>query len=66
MNRFDFSEALRLMKVGMRVTNSSGRVFLIRSGRLLCYPKGMSGHYYEVNKLFTDSLLLEDWALAEE
>lgn len=64
---FDFSEALSFMKAGFKVINSRGDVYYINDNKIYCipqsqYPKGNR----EVIKMYSDSILTDNWSLLDE
>lgn len=63
---FDFGEALAYMKADFKVTNAKGNIYYIENNKMYCIPKNQYPNgKREVIRLYTDSIISNDWKLVE-
>lgn len=60
-----FGEAWNLLEQGKRITNETGREYVIEDNNIVCYssPSTNPEHRYVVNKFFTDVMRSKGWRI---
>lgn len=58
-----FGEAWSFLEQGERITNGTGREYVIENDDIVCYssPSTNPTHRYVVTKFFTDTMRSKDW-----
>ena len=60
---FGFDKAWSYLLQGLQVGNLTGRSYKLEGGTLWCFPFLDKKQKYIVSKLFTDTMLMDNWHL---
>ena len=62
-----FGEAWALLEQGKKITNETGRMYVIEGNDIVCYsnPTTNPSHRYVINKFFTDVMRSKGWHVVD-